>query len=52
MKTIAAANCDFGSQIENGYAAADNPNLRPGALIGIQFRAKKCNVYEPLIERL
>ena len=52
MKTIAAANCDFDSQIENGYAAADNPNLRPGALIGIQFRARKLPIDETIIERL
>ena len=51
MKAIAAANCDFDSQIENGYAAADNSNLRPVVLIVINFRAKY-NVYEPLIERL
>ena len=52
MKTIAAANCDFDSQIENGYVAADNSNLLPVVLIVINFRAKKCNVDEPLIERL
>ena len=52
MKAIAAASFYFEGQTENAYAAADNSNLRPVALIGIQFRAKKLPIDEPIIERL
>jgi hypothetical protein len=52
MKAIAAASFYFESQTENAYAAAYNSDRRPGALIGIQFRARKLPIDEPIIERL
>ncbi|MBR5549156.1 MAG: hypothetical protein IKU71_05460 [Kiritimatiellae bacterium] len=48
----AAVNRDFVGQIENDYAAAYNSEQRPVSLIDIDFRAKKHNIDEPIVERL